>query len=834
MRRFSLLVALLSGCLHQHAYVAGDGAVLGRVVVYRNGVAFYERRATVVDGKLSVHVPRDRVDDFLKSLTVVDRATGKALPVEIPRDEHDGNNLTMEIDTPDRSRADVLLTYVTEAPTWKPSYRVVVGGHGKVMLQGWAIVDNLTGEDWNGVLVGVGASSALAFRYDLWSVHRVERDLLQGDEQFAVAPPPGVSPYEQSGPPEELANLGNVNPTASAAPSSTTGVIQGVVTDKATGQKLAGVTISVSSPALRQSELALTDENGVYKIGSLPPGVYQVGFFYGEIHIEQTGVAVRVDKTTSAFQAIDQTAKGGETIVISARVPSIDPTSTTQGVTKDTTSIKHIPVPGRTFESALGAAAGSQNDGIGASFSGSTSLENNYIVDGVNTTSLNHGDAGPPPTAPHVPTAEERQAAQLAEIANKVSRSRKDVLIEAHGTNADEVKARANAMRDRLVDDGVPAARIRISPQVGPGETVGARVLGIAPGAAPPTAPPVALGRAEGPDTPVGESHFISERPMTVRTGSSALVSMVQKETTGGIVYFYDPISDRGDARYAFKAVRLDNPTGDTLEPGPMTVYGDGRFIGEGIAEAVPPHASVVVPFALDREIVVARSEHDDDRIAKLVTVERGVASAEVQHRRITRFAVTNRSTLPAKVFLRHRLQSDWKLVDAPPRSLELGDSKLFEVDLAPHATQDVEIAEATPVERTLELSSDDALEMMKVYIEDPAATPELRAQIESLLATHRASADAVDQIRTLRDQIAEYREREGELHGQLITLKAVHTGGSLLTALKAKLVDTSDRIQKATIAIVEAQEQLMLLRVKFGNQLAELHVTDITKLSKR
>ena len=27
-------------------------------------------------------------------------------------------------------------------------------------------------------------------------------------------------------------------------------------------------------------------------------------------------------------------------------------------------------------------------------------------------------------------------------------------------------------------------------------------------------------------------------------------------------------------------AVRLDNPTDDTLEPGPVTVYGDGRFIG--------------------------------------------------------------------------------------------------------------------------------------------------------------------------------------------------------------------------------------------------------------
>src|SRR5262245_21083934 len=198
MRRFSLLVALLSGCLHHTTQVSVDGAVLGRVVIYRNGVAFYERRATVIDGHLAVHVPRDRVDDFLKSLTVVDPVTRKPLSVSIPRQQADeGGYLTMTLEAPDPRKTDVLLTYVTEAPAWKPSYRVVVGPAGKVMLEGWAIVDNVSGEDWKDVLVGVGASSALAFRYDLWSVHHVDRDLLQGDERFAIAPPTGVSPYTE-------------------------------------------------------------------------------------------------------------------------------------------------------------------------------------------------------------------------------------------------------------------------------------------------------------------------------------------------------------------------------------------------------------------------------------------------------------------------------------------------------------------------------------------------------------------------------------------------------------------------------------------------------------
>src|SRR5260221_13274757 len=87
---FLLAAALGIGCGPKHSsFVKVDNVALGRVVVYRNGVAFYERRATVSGGTLTVSVPRDRVDDFLKSLTVVDAISGKPLPVSIPRQQTD-------------------------------------------------------------------------------------------------------------------------------------------------------------------------------------------------------------------------------------------------------------------------------------------------------------------------------------------------------------------------------------------------------------------------------------------------------------------------------------------------------------------------------------------------------------------------------------------------------------------------------------------------------------------------------------------------------------------------------------------------------------------------
>ena len=826
MRRFTLLFAILSACAHHSNHIAVEGAVLGRVVIYRNGVAFYERVAKIIDGRVAVHVPRDRVDDFLKSLTVVDRITRKPLSVSIPRKEaDDGSYLTMTLETPERMNGDVLLTYVTESPAWKPSYRVVVGNNDTVMLEGWAIVDNVSGEDWKGVLVGVGASSALSFRYDLWSVRRIDRDLLDGEERFAVAPPNGVSPYIEGAPSEELVSLApdevrntgvafsgstsieqkyivdGINTTSTTTTSATTGV-RGEIKDSKTGENIIGATVVAVKRGTKETFTAISDEHGAYAIEA-PAGAYDLTYYYGDKSIERKGITVATNKLTPVYQKIDGSLAAGEVITVQGSAPMIDQGSTSSGVTITRDYVTGVP-GGRTFQESLGAAPGIAS----TSNSGST-----Y-------------SAPPPPKPNPIKQGDEK----LKAIVDKVIKSKKDVVIETHGTTAAEVQTRGEAVKHKLVDDGVPASRIHVVTKVGANESPNLRVLAIAPTAKPEgaTAPPRA--HTAMPDTPVGESHFMADKPMNVRAGTSAMVAMHHNVTTGGIVYLYDPISDRGDERFAFKAVRLDNPTLDTLEPGPVTVYGDGRFIGEGITEPVPPKASVVVPFALDRQILVSRShDQETDRIAKLMTVQRGVLTAEVQHRKEARFTITSRLTQPTKVYLRHRLQSGWQLVEAPEKFMKVGDSQLFEIELPAGKTRYVTISEATPVERTLDLNAGETLDMMKVYIDDPKASVELKKQINALLATHREAADVVDKMQTLRDQLAEYRARAGELNAQIVTLKLVKTNGELMTSLKARLAETSERMHKATLALVDAREKLMLARVKFQNQLADLRLTDVT-----
>ena len=85
MKKLLLLTSLvaLTGCTTTTSYVHSD-TNLGRVVVYRNGVAYFERTGTFEKDTLELKVPADKVDDFLKSLTVVDAKTGDPAPISYP------------------------------------------------------------------------------------------------------------------------------------------------------------------------------------------------------------------------------------------------------------------------------------------------------------------------------------------------------------------------------------------------------------------------------------------------------------------------------------------------------------------------------------------------------------------------------------------------------------------------------------------------------------------------------------------------------------------------------------------------------------------------------
>jgi outer membrane receptor protein involved in Fe transport len=169
------------------------------------------------------------------------------------------------------------------------------------------------------------------------------------------------------------------------AQSITTGAVQGRVTDAETGEPLPGVTVTIGS------QVTITDEDGSYKITELIPGMYTVELAYDTTTAVRRGIVVGANNLTT----VNHRLKIGEAVFIDGSPPPINIISQAKESRFGRKEIEKLPT-GPTFESAMRGVPGSQNDGVGIAMSGSSALENRYLVDGVDITGLTFGDVGTP------------------------------------------------------------------------------------------------------------------------------------------------------------------------------------------------------------------------------------------------------------------------------------------------------------------------------------------------------------------------------------------------------------------------------------------------------
>ena len=177
---------------------------------------------------------------------------------------------------------------------------------------------------------------------------------------------------------------------------STRGDVQGSVTDE-TGAALVGVSVTVTSPSLAGSRTVITDENGSFRVAAVPPGLYKAAFnLDGFQSIEQENIKVSIAGT--ARLSVEMTSAFTEELVVTSERPVIDSSTTDLGVNVGEDFFQELPT-GRSYTSIARLAPGAQadacvGDACQTSFYGSTSAENAYYVDGINTTGIELGQEG--------------------------------------------------------------------------------------------------------------------------------------------------------------------------------------------------------------------------------------------------------------------------------------------------------------------------------------------------------------------------------------------------------------------------------------------------------
>lgn len=738
----SLLCAAAIGCGsgRQPLPATKSPLSLSHVVLYRNGVGYFERHGTIKGDKLTLKVRKDQVNDLLKSLTVIDRGSSKALSVSIPLDPKvwqdaalsmltPGNGRLSEVldalrgtrvvvQTPSRTvqgrivmvermasepqpvpmrtarsfapapeprepasfedhkltlldgdtlevvrlsqvqsltlldgdlamqldrhldatagegmfqqvdvvvrlasagKHDLAVSYVAQAPLWKPTYRLVLAddGSGKALLQAWAVVSNVSGENWNDISLGLTSGAPLAFRYDLHTPEQVDR------------------------------------------------------------------------PDLTQS--------GVHKRA--------------------------------------QVSMGESTYADDAKAADQPPAA---------------PAP-----AAESMAQYDMDEGMGLGAAGSESmLMERSVRSSARKSKGGAADGGGPASAPAMPP----MAMNMAALAQSVA----------------------------------PAVSAK-------------RVAGL--------------------------TRFDLGERVTLPDGSASMVALVNDTVPGEEMFLFKPGGGgQGYEQNPYRVVRFKNDTEFALEPGPISIYSGGSFVGEGLSETIASRDMATIPFAVEPSILVqsySDAQAGPDAM-KLVRIVRGVMEVATFDRITTTWTVeTKPSKKPLRVLVRQqRAGGAFSLLDPPKDTETLADGYFIPVVIAPGQKKvELKVVERSPSRVSLTIWDDRAPELLKHLIELPGLDAKVRAQLDPIVKARQDIGRIDTELAGLSAQQAQLDERASQERENLLAIQKDPRAAALRKRLSQRLEELTKQAEELGRRIVELGSQRLSRKIELEDRVRDLEL---------
>src|SRR5271170_8093828 len=201
----------------------------------------------------------------------------------------------MTISTTGAGERNLYVSYISEVPIWKTTYRIVLPTRPdkKPFLQGWAIIDNTVGEDWNNVELSLVAGAPHSFIQQLSEPYYGRRPVVALPENVQLAPQ-----------------------THAATLVGGNGRLSGTVTDPS-GAAVPSTSVRLLDENGAQIANTITDSSGNYAFSSLALGSYS-------LELDQRGfkknviAQLNVGPGDNSLNSQLQLGSSAETVTVSA------------------------------------------------------------------------------------------------------------------------------------------------------------------------------------------------------------------------------------------------------------------------------------------------------------------------------------------------------------------------------------------------------------------------------------------------------------------------------------------------------------------------------------
>lgn len=345
----------------------------------------------------------------------------------------------------------------------------------------------------------------------------------------------------------------------------------------------------------------------------------------------------------------------------------------------------------------------------------------------------------------------------------------------------------------------------------------------------PKTATPRSLRSLAAIAVEAGTTRYDLPLPVTIPDKSATMVMLLSKRIPGEALFLFAPDSGVPDsASHPFRVVRFTNSTQGVLERGPIAVFEQGSFLGQGMVDPLPASATATVPFALERALAVDQEQKREELGERIAKIENGELTIERDDVRQTKYRLRNGSDQEAKMLLRHPRINGARLHQPPP---ETEDNVGTHTALVPgrvkaRSTTQVVVDERLTSRRREDWFTIIADNAVKAYLADARADRGVVQKLtpawvlrKEIVERHEARAKLAQEQATLTQQTRETR----------LNLRAIEknkTAAALRAKLTARLGEMSARLDVVSKGIVEIDSKLAELRIQFKELLRDLVVT--------
>lgn len=162
----------------------GNAAMTGKVIQVTPEQVELEDGKTVTKHRISIMTAEGMRQALLEDLQSIHFDDAKirseiARALDSIRENGTSERRMLTVSLPGEGARPVTLSYVVDAPLWKTAYRLVLpegeGKDKKGLLQGWAVVENMTASDWNNVDMTLVSGNPVTFRQSLYESYYVQR-----------------------------------------------------------------------------------------------------------------------------------------------------------------------------------------------------------------------------------------------------------------------------------------------------------------------------------------------------------------------------------------------------------------------------------------------------------------------------------------------------------------------------------------------------------------------------------------------------------------------------------------------------------------------------------